>query len=109
MQTKTLWIKEEYLQHILTGRKTIEIRVGYSNINKLKAGDRLLLNDRFPYIIHQINTYPSFEQMLSIENPAAIAPNVPKDELLEQIRAIYPPEKEALGVVAIHISPERKS
>ena len=32
MRTKTLWIKDEYLQLILAGRKTIEVRVGYSNI-----------------------------------------------------------------------------
>ena len=24
---KTLWIKDEYLQHILSGRKTVEVRV----------------------------------------------------------------------------------
>jgi ASC-1-like (ASCH) protein len=28
-RTKTLWIKDEYLNQILEGRKTIEIRVAY--------------------------------------------------------------------------------
>ena len=56
MHMKTLWIKDEYLQLILAGCKTIEVRVGYSNIEKLHA--------------------------------------------------IYPPEKEALGVAALEIEPE---
>lgn len=43
MRTKTLWIKDGYLQFILAGRKTVEVRVGYSNIARLQAGDRLML------------------------------------------------------------------
>lgn len=39
VRTKTLWIKAEYLQHILTGRKTVEVRVGYRNITCLQVGD----------------------------------------------------------------------
>jgi ASC-1-like (ASCH) protein len=29
MRIKTLWIKDEYLEQILEGRKTVEVRVGY--------------------------------------------------------------------------------
>jgi phosphoglycerate dehydrogenase-like enzyme len=43
--------------------------------------------------------------MLSREDPAAIAPDTPPAELLEKIRAIYPPEKEELGAVALEIEP----
>ena len=57
MHTKTLWIKDEYLQMILTGRKTIEVRVGYSNITCLQVGDRLLLNGRHAYLIGRIGRY----------------------------------------------------
>jgi hypothetical protein len=35
-----------------------------------------------------------------------MAPDVPSGRLLERLRAIYPPEKEALGVVALEIEPE---
>jgi phosphoglycerate dehydrogenase-like enzyme len=105
MHTKTLWIKEEYLQQIRDGRKTIEVRVGYSNISRLQAGDFLMLNDEDRYIIQRIGRYANFEAMLEQENPAAIAPDTPSDELLEQIRAIYPREKEELGVIALEIEP----
>lgn len=38
MRTKTLWIKDEYFQQILSGRKTVEARVGYSNITERAYG-----------------------------------------------------------------------
>jgi len=106
MRTKTLWIKDEYLQLILAGCKTIEVRVGYSNITRLQAGDHLLLNDRYPFLIRRIGRYASFEELLTQEDAASIAPDVPPDQLLERLRAIYPSEKEALGVVALEIGPD---
>lgn len=104
-QVKTLWIKDEYLAQILTGSKTVEVRVAYSNIARLKAGDSLLLNETHHYTVRRIGRYADFEELLSNEDPNAIAPNIPADELLAKIRAIYPPEKEALGAIALEIEP----
>ncbi len=106
MKTKTLWIKDEYLQQILAGDKTIEVRVAYSNLQRLEVGDCLRLNDHYPFIITRIGRYANFEELLAHENPAAIAPELPSDQLLDVIRAIYPPDKEALGVIALEIAPE---
>lgn len=103
MITKTLWIKEEYLQQILDGRKSVEVRVAYRSIGRLQAGDRLLLNEQHLYVIRRIGRYASFEAMLAQEDPGAIAPDTAPEELLEKIRAIYPPEKEQLGVIALEI------
>jgi len=110
MRTKTLWIKDEYLQLILAGHKTIEVRVGYSNvgysnIKRLQVGDRLMLNDQYPFVIRRIGHYTSFEELLAHEDAASIAPGISRGELLETLRAIYPPEKESLGVVALEIAP----
>ncbi len=109
MRTKTLWIKEEYLQLILAERKTVEVRVGYSNIIRLQVGDRLLLNEKHPVIIRRIAHYQDFEDLLLNEDPSAIAPDVPAAELLEKLRAIYTPEKEAMGAVALEIEPEPRT
>ena len=106
MRTKELWIKDEYLQMILAGRKTIEVRVGYSNITRLQAGDRLLLNGQHPYIIQRSERYASFEELLTHEEPAFIAPGMTASELLDALRAIYSADKESLGVVALEIRPE---
>ncbi len=100
---KTLWIKDEYLAQILAGRKTVEVRVAYSNIARLKPGDSLLLNETHHYIIRRIGRYTDFEELLEHEDAHAIAPGVPPGELLNKMRAIYPPGKEALGAVALEI------
>ncbi|MDR3573056.1 MAG: ASCH domain-containing protein [Anaerolineaceae bacterium] len=102
---KTLWIKDEYLRPILDGRKTIEVRVGYTNIRKLQVGDVLLLNDQYRFIIRRIGSYASFDELLRNEDPARIAPDLSTGQLLPEMRAVYPPEKEALGVIALEIIP----
>ena len=102
---KTLWIRQPYLDHILAGRKTIEVRVGYPNIRRLRPGDQLLLNDQHLFSIRRIGRYKSFEELLAAEDPARIAPDLSPKELLEALREIYQPEKEALGVVALEIEP----
>ncbi len=43
---KVLWIKQPYLEQILAGDKTVEVRVGYKNIRRLREGDQLKLNDQ---------------------------------------------------------------
>lgn len=106
VKSKTLWIRPAYLDWILAGRKTVEVRVGYSNIRRLRVGDRLLLNDVHPYLISRVSLYPGFVALLDAEDIAAIAPGMPADDLLDALRTIYPPEKEALGAVALHLVPE---
>ena len=106
MHTKTLWIRDEYLASILQGHKRIEVRVAYPNIARLQAGDRLSLNDCHPYVIRRIGRYADFEELLAHENAASIAPDLTRDTLLSTLRALYPPEKEALGVVALEIEPQ---
>ena len=105
MVTKTFWIKDEYLEWILSGRKRVEVRVAYSNIARLQPGDRLLLNDRHPFEIRRVGRYANFDECLAHEDPLAIAPDLPPGELLPALRQIYPPEKESLGVIALEISP----
>jgi ASC-1-like (ASCH) protein len=106
MRTKTLWIKDDYLQQVRAGRKTVEVRVAYSNIARLQVGDRLLLNDRYPYRIRRVAHYRNFEELLANEDPAAIAPDMDPARLLAAIRDIYPSEKEALGAVALELEAE---
>jgi ASC-1-like (ASCH) protein len=103
VRTKTLWVRPEYLEWILAGRKTIEVRVGYPNIARLRPGDQLLLNGVHAYRIVRIADYPDFDALLLTEDSNAIAPDCPPERLLEDLRSIYSREKEALGVYALHI------
>jgi ASC-1-like (ASCH) protein len=109
LKTKVLWIRGEYLRQILEGRKTVEVRVAYSNLARLQPGDRLLLNDRYAYIIRRIGRYPDFAALLAAENLGAITPDLPVEDLLLALRSIYPPDKESMGVVALEIEPESLS
>jgi ASC-1-like (ASCH) protein len=108
VRTKTLWIKDEYLDQILRGEKDVEVRVGYHNISRLQEGDVLLLNGKYPYEIARVGRYASHEALLEGEDTTRIAPGVSRGELLAALRRIYPPEKEALGVIALEIAPGRE-
>jgi len=103
---KTLWIKEPYLAQILTRQKTIEVRVGYPNILRLRPGSPLRLNDAHPARVRRITVYPDFAALVAAEDAARIAPGMTADELLAALRALYPPDKEALGAVALEIELE---
>jgi len=102
-QPKTLWIKKPYLAQILAGQKTVEVRVGYPNILRLKPGSRLLLNDVHPARVRRIAVYPDFPALIQAEDAWRIAPEMTPAELLQALRSLYPPEKEALGAVALEI------
>ncbi len=108
MHTKTLWIKDEYLQAILSGNKTIEVRAGYSNLRALEPGDLLLLNGVYPFVIGRIARYRDFRQLLEHEAASAIAPGLTVDALRSALESIYPPEKQALGLIAFEIAPPGK-
>ena len=102
---KTLWIQDQYLEQILAGLKTVEVRVAYPNIARLGAGDQLLLNGRHRYRILRAATYPHLQALLANEDPSAIAPHLSSEQLLASLREIYPREREALGAVALAIEP----
>ena len=53
----------------------------------------------------RIGRYADFSGLLASEDPATIAPDLTRDALLVALRLIYPPDKEALGVVALEIEP----
>lgn len=103
----TLTIRKPYFDLIASGAKTIEIRVGYPKIRKMAAGDTLRFHSGENALITRITAmaeYASFEEMLDAEDNTAIGePGMTRSQLLAACRDIYPPAKEALGVVAIHL------
>jgi ASC-1-like (ASCH) protein len=97
MRAKTLWIREEYLSWILQGVKTVEVRVGYSNIARLEAGDHLLLNGQHPYETRRIRRYASFEELLAHEDPRAIAPDLEPEIYWQRCARSIQPRKKRWG------------
>lgn len=104
----SLNIRKPYFDLIASGAKTIEVRVGYPKIRKITAGDTLRIasgDESLTARVTAVREYESFKAMLDAEDPAAIGgPDMSNDQLVAAIRDIYPPEKEDLGVFALHLT-----
>ncbi|MGW2695684.1 methyltransferase [Streptomyces sp. NPDC001296] len=93
-----------YYRQVESGRKTIEVRVATPEKAAVEAGDAIVFHDRnsdreLDIIVKRITRYPSFEDLLDAENPVRIDPDGQRKELLDNLRKIYPPAKEALGPI----------
>ncbi|MFH9978618.1 RNA-binding protein [Streptomyces sp. NPDC017179] len=53
--------------------------------------------------VKRVTEYSDFEALLDGEGPANVNPTATRERQLTNIRAIYPPEKEAFGALAIEI------
>lgn len=103
---RTLRVKRRYYDLIMSGKKPLEVRVGYNNINQIAIGETLLLqchDTEGVVVVEDIQRYSSFAEMLEIEDPSHIVPGMSKTEVLRVLQEIYPPAKEALGVVALFL------
>lgn len=104
-------IKRPYFDAIMEGRKTLEVRVGYDSIKRLKEGQLLQLETGHMsgvVRIKSIRIYGSFADMLATESWQQIVPQA-KDaaEALRLLRKIYPARKERLGVHVIEVERQR--
>lgn len=107
----SLSIRKPYFDLIASGAKTIEVRVGYPKIRRITAGDMLRItcaDQAMTTRVTAVKEYNSFTAMLDAEDPAVIGgPGMTRDQLLTAIRDIYPPDREALGVFALHLARTR--
>jgi ASC-1-like (ASCH) protein len=105
---RTMSIYRRYLRLIAAGSKAVEVRVGYPSMRKIAAGDRIRFvsgDEECLTTVTRVTEYPSFEAMLDHEDAGSIGADEhgSREELLAAIRTIYPPGKEALGVLAIGV------
>jgi len=100
---RTLWVKKEFLDLILSGKKTVEVRVLYPNLRSLKKGEVIKFNGEHPFRVEDIRVYENFDDLAKSEDAERIVPGKTPAELLETLRGLYPPAKESLGAVAIEI------
>lgn len=97
-----------YFDLVAAGRKTIEVRVRYPHLADMAAGDTIRFRikgtiETCDVRVLRVAEYPDFEALLDGEGPANVNPSSTREQQLANIRAIYPPEKEALGALAIEI------
>lgn len=106
MAEKFVWrIKKEYFRQLKSGRKRIEVRVGYPNIKKVKEGDVIIFENYGPYEfdVVRVSRYLDFGTMLKAENVADVLPGMTFGEAIAALREIYPRERELLGVYAFEL------
>jgi ASC-1-like (ASCH) protein len=99
-------IYKRYFDLIAAGRKTIEIRVNDSSRRKIKNGSLIRFrcqSDQVLTRVTRVARYDTFDEMFDHEELTSVNPLATRAEQLANIRQIYPPEREALGVVAIGI------
>ena len=99
-------IYKRYFDLIATGRKTTEIRVNDSSRRKIKEGSLIRFRcqgDQVLTRVTRVTRYDTFDEMFDHEEVTSVNPLATRDEQLANIRQIYPPEREALGVVALGI------
>lgn len=93
-------IKREYYTLIDKGIKTLEVRVGYSDIKRVIQGDTITFSDysNSKFKVTRKAVYENFSRMYENEDISKALPNTNKKRALEMYREIYPKEKERLGV-----------
>ncbi len=104
---RTIRIKQRFFDLIKSGKKNLEVRVGYDAINRIKCGEWISLVTHTSTLnlrITSIRRYHNFETMLANEPFKKIAPDVSSQaELLTLLKNIYPPHKEKLGVIILEL------
>lgn len=106
---RTMRVKQRFYDLISSGRKSLEVRVGYPSINRITAGEQInLLSNTSSLVVRvrEVRQYATFELMLREEPFAEIAPDAGSNsEVLALLQRIYPREKEQLGVVVLALEP----
>jgi ASC-1-like (ASCH) protein len=99
-------IYKRYFDLIVSGSKTTEIRVSDSSRKKIQTGSLIRFRCQGDDVLTRVTRvarYATFEEMLDHEDLASVNPLATREEQLANIRQIYPPEREALGVIALGI------
>jgi ASC-1-like (ASCH) protein len=108
-RVRELNLYRQYFDLVAAGTKTIEVRVKYPHLADIAVGDAIRFRikgtvETCEVRVKRVSEYPNFEALLDGEGPANVNPIATRDEQLANIRAIYPPDKEALGALAIQIT-----
>jgi ASC-1-like (ASCH) protein len=107
-RTHRMRLDEPYFAAVRAGLKRTEVRVADPKRLQVRAGDRIEFTctstgETATVTVTRLARYASFDALYEAENTAAINPHLPAREQLAGLRELYPPAREALGVLAIGI------
>ncbi len=105
---RTMRVKRRFFDLIHSGKKTLEVRVGYDSINRIQAGEHIRLvthTGSFDVRVSAVRRYQTFEEMLKTEPYERIAPDARSHaEVLSLFKQIYSADKEKLGVIVLELA-----
>jgi len=104
-KTRLMWVKRKFFDLILSGEKTLEVRVLYPNLRSIRKGEFINLNNQATIRVKDVRKYSTFEEMLSHEEASRIVPGSNRQEVLRLLRNLYPPYKEQMGVLVLEVEP----
>ena len=101
-QDRMMRIYKRFFNMLKDGSKIVEIRVAFSSMKSIKVGDVIRFNNDSScrMLVTRISHYNNFNEMMDSEDINEINPRQRADELLRELRQIFPSNKEKLGVVA---------
>lgn len=100
-------LRKEYFLQMKAKIKRLEVRVAYPNLKGLKIGSLVTFEsgrDRIVVKIKDVRRYETFSAMLDKEDYRLIVEGKTKEEILNIFHSIYPPNKEALGVLVLEVT-----
>ena len=105
MAKHILRIKKIYFEELFSGRKSLEVRVGYPDIIRIKPGDVITFENYGPNLfdVVRVSIYKNFQQMLEREDVKKVLPGMSFGAALSIYRKIYRKEREALGVYVFEL------
>lgn len=89
-----------FIQH---GRKSLEIRVADAKRKKVRKSDFITFNQQTTKRVVAIRKYPSFVEMLKMEDPEKIMPGWTSSQILTGLTEIYTLDQEELGVFVFQL------
>ncbi len=99
---RTMRIYRRFFVMIKKGEKTIEVRVAYGGMKKIQVGDVIRFmsdSETCDRRVTRVAQYRSFAEMMDKEDHVKINPHASAADQLAEIRKIFPPDKERIGVI----------
>lgn len=100
-------VKQWLLEEIRSGKKDLEVRVGYDNIKTIQAGEKIRFmsaSEEHVVTVKDVRIYKTFEDMLTLESHDRVVPGKSHEEARQLLHRLYPANKERLGVYVLELS-----
>ena len=108
-ENNVLQMKTEIFDLIEQGIKTLDVRVGFAQIKKIKVGDDISYynsntkKNSAAFNVIRISVYTDIEEMLEFEDHTQILPKRTRIQVLNNLKKVYNEEKLKLGIYVFEL------